>query len=556
MGRTRTKIILGLLAFFGLHTAATAAPELYAATLPDSRSVTINEPATYFATIVNSGDTDATLCGISLAGSNVAPVELHFQTTDTNNNLIGFRDNGATVPAGGSQTFLVELTPTSAYSGTVPLAYWCAASSAQGQPGVNDVVLVADATNPPDMLSIIATPSNDGVLRVNSAGGVEAAGVAVVNNGGGGDTAVTLTPVMRNFDDLASLSICETDNTGACTSAIGASVDTTIGVTPKTFSIFADAPDQGGIALYPGYTRIGMDVTEAASTDKPLARAQPMAGAGTLRGSTSVAFTAPAPDVANGIPTGIYSFQIRDEVNDPTGSYIGNGEMVVAPDGTTMGWWERLDDGAPYEQLFTVTGDFFPDYASGPLFGGTMEFYPTPEGQGNSFTASLTYSYSMNSSFIGTYSYQPQEDKWEFQVTAANRPQFFHTSTQLAMLGAIRVLATYQAITLGLISGNYDAFSASGSYMGILTVDPLGSLSGTLLLPGTAEACLVSGGMSPLEAIGMMTLVDFQLAQCGLPPPTLALAYVSPESYQSLQRIRLLVAFQTFGMILILNSAG
>ena len=97
---------------------ATGPPRtLFAATLPSSRSVQVGQAATFFATIINAGTTDASGCVIDkLSG---VKGNLSFQATDPASNApVGLPNTPVTIAAGGSQTFVVSVMPTAQFTST------------------------------------------------------------------------------------------------------------------------------------------------------------------------------------------------------------------------------------------------------------------------------------------------------------------------------------------------------------------------------------------------------------------------------------------------------
>src|SRR4029453_1398595 len=79
---------------------ATGPPRtLFAATLPSSRSVQVGQPATFFATIINAGTTEANGCVIDkLSG---VKGNLSFQATDPATNVpVGLPNTPVTIVPG------------------------------------------------------------------------------------------------------------------------------------------------------------------------------------------------------------------------------------------------------------------------------------------------------------------------------------------------------------------------------------------------------------------------------------------------------------------------
>ena len=245
---------------------------LAAAVLPAGRSIATNSTATAFATIVNGGSVDGTGCGITALSN----LPFSYQVTDpATNATIGSANTPVKIPAGGSQSFVISLTPTGGFSPT-PIAFdfSCANLPAAANTfDVNTLLLSSWWTPPPDIVALAATTSNDGTLHIPGTAGAGAFAVAAVNVGTG-STLTAQATIGGTSGIPLSVSICETNpTTGQCLSAIGPSVTTTIatGAEP-TFGIFATA--SGPVAFSPGVNRIFIRFTD---------------GSGIVRGLTSVA---------------------------------------------------------------------------------------------------------------------------------------------------------------------------------------------------------------------------------------------------------------------------
>jgi hypothetical protein len=102
---------------------------LYAAVLPDSRSVQLGAQASAFATIINAGPDAASAC--TIAPLTVVPAGFAFQTTDPSTNLVnGTPNTPADIPQGGSQSFVFAFTPGALIAPTnVLLIFACANAS-------------------------------------------------------------------------------------------------------------------------------------------------------------------------------------------------------------------------------------------------------------------------------------------------------------------------------------------------------------------------------------------------------------------------------------------
>lgn len=263
----------GVLSSFTPCTFQSGTSPLAAAVLPSSRSVKVGSTATAFATIINSGPVAGTACSISPATSLAA--SFSYQTTNpATNATVGTVNTPVTIAAGGSQSFVMALTPTAAFTPTT-LAFDFSCSNllpATSILDVNTLLISASTSTPPDIVALAATPSADGTLDIVGATGSSAFAVATVNVGTA--SAVTATASTGTSGIPLGITLCQTNPaTGACVTSIGSSVTTTIaaGATP-TFAIFATA--SGSIPFNPATNRIFVQFADAS---------------GVVRGLTSVA---------------------------------------------------------------------------------------------------------------------------------------------------------------------------------------------------------------------------------------------------------------------------
>ena len=382
---------------------AAADPQLEAATLPDARSVAIGDPATVFATVMNRGDTDATNCFATTSYDDNSPTTLTYQTVDAGNALTGTINTPVTIPAGSQQGFLLAVTASEAFSGTIPFVFECDNASALGRPGINDLVLTVEAGSPPDLVTILATPSGDGVLRIPTAGGANAAGGAVINIGGG-TANVTATPVLIGPEVNTQLTVdmCETNPaTGVCLAPRSASVDMSVDGTISTFTVFVRADPDFGVPLYPEFVRVSVEFRDQVAADD--GNGQP------LRGASSVAYTAPPSfDPETALPlTGSYAFRIRDEDNDAGGRFQGDGVLAFDENGIGIGFMPtRFGD-----QVVLVQGTYDLADPDAPSFSGTFEYLQYIVVNFNTATGDLNFNYEVNSGFRGLYAFQRLEDQ-------------------------------------------------------------------------------------------------------------------------------------------------
>lgn len=264
------------IAFAGIDR--TAADVIVAAVLPSSRAVQVGNPATAFATIINAGATEATSCGLALAGS--APAgSFTYQITDALNQPTGTADTAVNIPANGAQSYLFSFTPSAVFEpgGDLPVEFTCTnRDSAVVTSGVNTLWFSASATPVPDIIAIAETGASVGL---NSLPGVvdildrQRRGpfaVATANVGASGTITVSAAPTS---DIPVTVRICQTNPaTGACLAppALEVTLDINAGATPS-FGVFAtgDTP----VAFDPANNRIRVLFSEG----------------GAVRGSTTVA---------------------------------------------------------------------------------------------------------------------------------------------------------------------------------------------------------------------------------------------------------------------------
>lgn len=253
--------------------APAASTSLLSAVLPGSRSVQVGATATAFVTIINAGAQPAASVGISLAGP--APVAFFYQRTDPLTNVpTGAPNTPADIPAGGSQSFVVALTPLAAMAPTDVEFNFCGPG---GLPvgtvkGLNTLLLSASTTPIPDIVALAATLAGDGIVNVPGPTGTGVFAVATVNVGAG--AAITATANTGGTALPTSLTICETNPTsGVCLAPPSSSVTTSINAnaTP-TFGIFVQGT--GDIPFNPAINRIFVNFQDTG---------------GSTRGSTSVA---------------------------------------------------------------------------------------------------------------------------------------------------------------------------------------------------------------------------------------------------------------------------
>ncbi len=231
-------LLLALLGSGFITPQAHAGP--VSAVLPSSRSVVVGTPATVFATVLNPDSVAANGCSIALVTS--VPVDFFYQTTNpADNTLSGSRDTPADIPAGGSQSFLIGLTPTAVFGATdVEFAFTCDTGTAANAPGINTVLLAADATQAADVVAVVQTATLDGIARLPRDGAFGFFAMATTNVG----TAATIrAEAVPNFGLDGFSLICETNpNTGECFTEPATSVEVPLAADgTRTYSIFVSS---------------------------------------------------------------------------------------------------------------------------------------------------------------------------------------------------------------------------------------------------------------------------------------------------------------------------
>jgi hypothetical protein len=257
----------------GVYRFSFAPSVLAAAVLPSSRSVELGVTATAFATIANGGSAAATSCGLAPATS--LPADFFYQTTAPATNAVtGSPNTPVDIPAGAFQTFVFGFTPGAAFDPIdAQLEFSCSGQPPVAVlPGINTLLLSGSTTPVPDVVALVGTGSNDGILHIMGTAGANAFALATINIGAA--SAITATAIISDPSLPLAVSICQTNSsTGQCLAPPTPGVSQTINTddTP-TFAIFASS--SGIVPFVPANNRIAVQFTDTN---------------GTVRGSTSVA---------------------------------------------------------------------------------------------------------------------------------------------------------------------------------------------------------------------------------------------------------------------------
>lgn len=288
----------------------------FSAVLPSSRSVAIDAPATAFATVLNPDDVIAEGC--TIAPTTGVDASFFFQTTDAATNaLTGVLNEPVDIPAGGSQSFLIGLTPNSDFAATpVEFAFTCSTGTAPSAFGINTLLLSGNTELVADVIGVAVTPSLDGIVNLPRDGlfGV----IALATTNVGAQATITAEPLDGVGLD-GFLLICETNqDTGACLLDPAASTTGLLEADgTRTYSVFANS--NTAVTLDPTNLRIPVQFSDEF---------------GNIRGSTSVAVQGGGPSAFS-----FFDENIADQVlqNTCTECHIAGGtaettELVFALD--------------------------------------------------------------------------------------------------------------------------------------------------------------------------------------------------------------------------------
>jgi len=238
---------------------------LVSAVLPSSRSVQVGGTATVFGTMINaSPDTAATLCSVQPATS--IPAGFSFQTTDSvTNQVTGAPNTPVTIPPGGSQSFVMALTPTAVIAPTqLAFSFACAnAPAAASFPGLNTLLFSASTVQAPDIIALSATLTGDGIVDIPGTDGTGAFAVATFNIGA--PSQITVSANTGAAELPVVLSICQTvPATGQCMVPPAPSTATAMATNDAaTFSVFVQG--SGTVPFQPAVNRVFIQFQDASN---------------------------------------------------------------------------------------------------------------------------------------------------------------------------------------------------------------------------------------------------------------------------------------------------
>jgi len=245
-----------------------------ASTLPGARSGYVGGPVlTAFMTVISRRTTPAQACRIQAPDG--APVILDVDQMDIFDEIIPGRRNAAfDLAAGEAINLILAMSPTSATgdSGyTFRPQISCDNATLGSVDGVNTIQLSIGDAPIPDILSIGATLSGDGVIRIPVSGNrISFMSAAAVNIGAGDGSAgadeatVTVSADTGSAALPLTLEVCETGSGGACLSPRSASVTTVFRANEvRTFAVFARIGEGQYIAFNPALSRVYMRFHDA-----------------------------------------------------------------------------------------------------------------------------------------------------------------------------------------------------------------------------------------------------------------------------------------------------
>lgn len=217
-------------------------PPPVAAVLPYARAVSLNQPATGFAVMLNSSGIPLSNCAPAISNPSVAAGSVFtYQTTNSANQLVGTGNTPAgLIPIGGQQNFVFGITPSLPLS-QAEIGISIACTGAQPSTvvnGVNSFILSSQASALPDLVAIAATTSNDGIVAVPNIIGQSAAfSVAAVNIGASG--TITATAERGPLTPAVTLLVCRTDSAGQCRPGEGPASQVSTNIANGETALFA-----------------------------------------------------------------------------------------------------------------------------------------------------------------------------------------------------------------------------------------------------------------------------------------------------------------------------
>jgi len=250
-----------------------ASAGLVAAVLPGSRSVRVNQYASFFATIINTGPEALENCGAVVR--NDPGGTFWFRPTNPSNNFpIGERSTTANVAPGAAQSFFLEYRHTSELPPIeLEFNFVCDnVAPAAVASGVNTLLFSASTLETPDVVALTSTITGDGIVNLPIDGSPGVFAAATSNVGAAGN--ITVEAVGGGAASGVNTLVCKTNSfTGACEAAPARTTNVVMSRrSTHTFAVFLDS--QQNIDFDPAKSRITLQFKD---------------NFGAIRGATSVA---------------------------------------------------------------------------------------------------------------------------------------------------------------------------------------------------------------------------------------------------------------------------
>ncbi len=500
-GFNALRLCAGVLMLAAAATAASAQnatpASLNAAVLPSSRATATGTAVTVFATLVNSGDTGATGCSVSIPSKgNPSGIGFSYQAFQADNSTpAAAPDTPVDIAGHASQAFVLSLNPSTVFAGTnITFAFRCSSGeTAPVIPAVNTLFLTASSAPSPDIVTISVTKTNNGVVQIPSLGGGELMSVAALNIGIG-DTAATKAKTVIVAPDTGEISlpldifVCETDPaTSVCKATPSATVTTTVSDVPSTFAVFANSTRGAGVANFPDMARLHLRFYDggAGAPDQPQKHGASTpqntpAGAGAVFGATSSGVTSPGPDssATDFYPEGIWHMRAQDAA----GAFTEATVMVNVEGGMTI--ISHTPDSAPFPPVDALGQGFFSD--TNPPNGAAQRTFTsgftrlTEDASTGDFTVATSYASSGN--------WFPKKEVTGQLTPNGQQPGTFKMVYTGEYDKSFALPGSYQIVSQDSTTGKY----TSG---GTLTIASDFSFTGSLV-PGTGQTCTITGSIT------------------------------------------------------------
>lgn len=441
---------------------------LAAAVLPGSRSGQVGSPVTVYATIANGSHQDATGCGIEL-GSIIA-ADFSYQTTDPSTNTpTGTPDTPVDIAAGGSQSFVIALTPTGEILPTdVKFTFNCdGLFPARTETGLNTLFMSASLTPVPDIFARARTLNNEGIVDLPASSfGTGIFSIAATNAG----TVDGEFLVFGEATDLFSsaefrIFLCESNpGTGLCLAPPADTVTTSMPAgSSRTFSAFVQSTGDVDNFFRPASDRVTVSFLDI--------------GDGLVRGQTSVGvrFVPASVLLASVLPTS-RSVQVGDVATarasvvnaspvSATGCSISPLTSVPA-----VFSYQATD---PVTNLPTGTPDTAVDIAAGEVQNFVFSFTPTAAFAATTILLSFDCDNSGSATIV--------EGLDTFLLSAS--------STPVADIVAVATTSTDDGIVYVQGPGASNAFMVSAVNFGMTDTITVSADTGAVTLPLDLTIC-------------------------------------------------------------------